>query len=385
MGLSSSKSKTTTNQTTTPVISQPYDEAFKGFTNKITDFVNTDPTQYVAPASQLQQQAFNRAQNLGAGTPHIKAASDYAASAANAPASSVSLGGYKAPTIDNVKVGSASTYGGAQLDDPARLIQYMQDYQNPYSKQVIDAALADYDQQAGMQRAAMAADAGKTAAFGGSRYGIAQGQLEGELARGRAATEANLLDQQYRLAAQLAGTDAGAANQFALQQGSLTQQAGLANMDAINNFRLQQAQLNQQTALSQADLRAQSAKSAADAANQQSIANAQLAEQQYQRQLAAAGLESNLAQTAGSQELADLSATAQLGDTQRQIQRDTLNAVPTQLQLAGQLYSELYPGIYAGQNMTGSSTTTSSPAWGPMVLGSALQAAGTAASGGFKF
>jgi hypothetical protein len=375
---SKSKSKSTTtqntNQTTTPVVSSPYSQSFQGFTGQIDDFMASDPTQYVAPTSALQQQAFDMAGNLGAGNQHIDAASGYAASAANAPASTVSLGGYSAP-----KLGNASTYGGATLADPAQLLAYMDDYQNPYTEQVIDATMDDFDEYAGSQQAAMAANAAKTAAFGGSRYGIAEGQLGGELARGRASTIAALRDGGYRLAAQLAGVDAGAANQFTMQEGDWRQQAGLANMGAKNQFALTQAGMNENAA-----------QFGANAKNQQSMANASLLEQQYARALAAAGIETNLGQLAGSQELAQLAAMAELGAMQRGIESEYTNAIPTQLQMGAGLYGSLNPGLYAGSNtvgtMTGTNTQTqSSGGLGSFLVplaGSAMQAVGTAYSGG---
>lgn len=381
---SKKKTTSTTNQTQTPVISEPYNSAFQGFTGQINDFMASDPTQYVAPASPLQEQAFGMAQNLGAGNAHIDTASGYAASAANAPASTVSLGGYDAPKLGGPALGSATTYGGAELADPRMLHEFMDNYQNPYTEQVIDATMADFDEYSGAQRAAMAADAAKTAAFGGSRYGIAQGQLEGELARGRASTIAALLDQKYRLGAQLAGVDAGSSNQFALQQGAWDQQAGLASMDAMNSFGMANMNARNQFALSQAELDANAAQFGANAENQQSLTNASLLEQQYLRELQAAGIETNLAQLAGSQELAQLGAVAGLGEVQRGISSEYANAVPTQLQIGSNLYGSLYPGLYTGTNMTGTGTSTEKSgglgSWLPQVAGSAMQAAAVAFS-----
>lgn len=381
---SKKKTTTSTNQTQTPVISEPYSSSFQGFTGQIDDFMASDPTQYVAPASPLQEQAFGMAQNLGAGNAHIDAASGYAANAANAPASSVELGGYNASTYGGAQLGSATLYGGADLADPRMLSEYMDNYQNPYTEQVIDATMADFDEYSGTQRAAMAADAAKTAAFGGSRYGIAQGQLEGELARGRASTQAALLDQKYRLAAQLAGVDAGAANQFSLTQGGWDQQAGLASMDALNNFALQQAQLKQQAGLASMDATNSASAFGANAANQQSMTNASLLEQQYLRELQAAGIETNLGQLAGSQELAQLGAVAELGGVQRGIESEYTNALPTQLQMGSQLYGSLYPGLYTGTNTVGTGTSTEKSgglgSWLPQVAGSAMQAGAMAFS-----
>jgi hypothetical protein len=376
MGSKKTKTKTTenVNTTTKPVISEPYSTSFQNFTGQIDDFMASDPTKYVAPASELQNLAFEQAKNLGAGNEHIGKASGYAAQAANAPASKVSLQGYQAP-----KLGAASTYAGATLADPRLIAQYMDAYRNPYTGQVIDATMAEFDEYAGSQRARMAADAAKTAAFGGSRYGIAEGQMEGELARGRASTIANLLDRSFMNAAQLGSVDAGAANQYGLHQADLRQQAGLANMGARNQF-----------ALTQAGLNADAAQFGANAANQQSMANASLLEQQYQRALAAAGIETNLGQLAGSQELAQLGAVAELGGVQRGIQSEYTNAVPTQLQMGASLYGSLDPALYAGTNttgtMTGTSTQKTSGGVLPMLAGSALQAgAATYGGGGWTF
>lgn len=352
MGLSSSKTKTKTDQTQTPVVSQPYDAAFKGFTGKIGDFLATDPHQYVAPASELQNKAFADAQHLGSYKPYLDAASASANAGTGAAAQSQAA-----------KVGPVATYGGAKLGPASMISQTMGAYKDPYQQQVIDSAMSDYDQYAGQQRAMQQADAGKTAAFGGSRYGVAQGQLEGELARGRSSVESNLLHQGFLTAAQLGGQDTSAINSFLSQQANLTQGAGLANMDARNAASSQQANLSQQT----------------------NLANQAAQNEQYQRQLQAAALQAQLAQTASSSELAGLGATAALGGTQRDIASAYTNAVPTQLQMAGSLYSSLYPGIYAGQNTKGTSTSTSTQPWGPILAAAAGSAAQAAATGGMKF
>lgn len=477
--MGSSKTKTKTNQTTTPVISEPYKTAFSGFTNQIGDFLEMDPTQFVAPPSELQLSAFDQAGNLGGWEQYLNQAAGYANQAANAPASQVTATGYNAPDVPDAyqfggaQLGPANTFGGAQLGpaaqaqaaqlgqaqgyqlpnlgsasqvDPARLLSFMQDYQNPYTQQVIDATLADFDEYAGTQRAGLAAGAGATGAFGGSRYGIAEGQLEGELARGRATTQASLLDQQYRLAAQLAGQDAGyqqqaglanqaannqfglaqfgagidqsrygadVANQFAMQNVGYQQQANLANQDAMNNFMLQQGLLDQQTGevnmnalnqfamqqglldqqtgqyntdalnnflMTQVGLDADSAKYYADAMNQASFQNANLLEQSYLRDLQASGQLGDLSQLYGQQSLADLGMTAQLGDVQRSLESEYLNAYPTQLQLAGNLYSQISPTIYSGANMTGKNTSTTSGGWLAPLAGSAMQAGAIAFS-----
>jgi hypothetical protein len=644
--MGSTKTKTTTVQNTTPTVTQPYSGAFQDYTGLIGDFLDMDPTQFVAPPSDLQTQAFSDANNLGGWQPYLSQAGSLAGSVAAAPTTQVTATGYQAPTagdpslLSGAQLAPASTYGGTTLGSPtqtqsaqvgsatgytapqigsvagptataaqqtsigsaptvslsgynlpqlgqasqvgtygynapqlgdaalsssegllgdaSRLKDFMGDYQNPYTQQVIDATLADFDEYAGTQRAAQDAQAGLTGAFGGSRYGIMEGQLEGELARGRASTQAALLDQQYRLAAELGGQDMNAANQFALtnagmglqtnlanqsaqnmygleqaglseragqynasnalqsglanqdasnqfalsqygagidaarygadasnqsqlvnqdaaaqfsmaqfgadtqrasqfadalnvasqmgfqgdiqtalaqagfdadaaqyfasmvnqfqmQQGSFDQQTNLANQDAVNNFMLQQGLFDQQTGqlntdamnqfalqqglldqqtgtlnmeatnnflMTQLGLDADAARYYADALNQASFQNADLTEQSYLRDLQAAGLYGDLSQQYSTQSLADLGMTADLGTLQRSLEAEYLNAYPTQLQLAGNLYSQLSPTIYSGAAMTGTNTskTGGTGTWLPQLAGSAMQAGAVAFS-----
>jgi hypothetical protein len=333
--MGSSKTTTKTGSTQTPVVSEPYKTDFANYTGQIGEFLDTDPTQYVAPPSSLQMQAFGDASGLGGWEQYLNQAQTLASGAAAAPTTQVSATGYQAPTVPDAnlyggtQLGAASTYGGTQLapattyggaqlapattfggaqlnpatqtqaaqvgsatgyslpqlgqasqvgstgynaaladpsqyalGDPSRISQFMGDYQNPYTSQVIDATLADFDEYAGTQRAAQDAQAGLTGAFGGSRYGIMEGQLEGELSRGRASTQAALLDQQYRLAAQLGQYDAGSANQFALERAGMGLNTALANQQSLN----QAGQYNATNAL-------QSALSNQQANNQFSLTN----------------------------------------------------------------------------------------------------------------
>lgn len=634
----SKKTTTKINQTTTPSVTEPYNTAFSDFTGQIGDFLAMDPTQFVAPPSQLQTQAFSDAQNLGGWQDYLNQATSYANQYASHPATQVTATGYQAPTVPDpyqfggaqlgqaatyggTTLGPASTYGGAQLGpaaqmtatgyqaptingvagpqaygaqqtnvgqaptvnlggynlpqlgdasqvgnfgynaalasaqgllgDPSRIKDFMADYQNPYTQQVIDASTAKFDEDAGRRQAELAAQGAIGGAFGGSRFGIAEGTLQGSLARERADLQARLLDEQYKTAAGLAGSDASAfnqfglvrgqmglqtalanqasqnqagqfnassalqsalanqqannqfgltrygagidqarygadasnqgqlanqnmlaqfamaqfgadtqsaqqfasalnqaslagyqgdlqtaltqagmdadqaryyadamnqagitnmnaLNQFTLQQGNLTQQAGLANQDAINNFMLQQGLLDQQTGQmnmdalnqfalqqglldqqtgqfntqalnqflqTQVGLDADAAKYYADALNQASFTNANLTEQDYLRELQAAGLLGDLGQQYGQQSLADLGMTADLGTLQRSLEEAYLNAYPTQLQLAGNLYSQISPSIYTGSTTIGKNTTKESGGLLNQVVGSALQAA----------
>lgn len=575
---SKTKTSSTSAATTTPTTAEPYGSTFVDYTAGITDFLGMDPTQFVAPTSQLQQQAIDGASNLGAWQGYLDQAGTYADAYADAPATQVDAAGYYAPQLGGAytwggtglapasqyggtQLGQASQYGGTQLGqaaqmqagqlgqastyraptiggvagptayragqtnignapeiDARRTLEYMNDYRNPYTQEVIDSTLADFDEYGGQRMAAQDADAAKTKAFGGSRYGIAEAQLEGELARGRASTAASLRDQQFKTAAQLgqadasmagqadmanrdaqmqfamaqfgvdsqaagqfanamnmasqagyqgnlqtaltqAGFDADSAryysdamNQFAMQQGQMNQQAsqinmgalndfavqqgmwsqetGLANTSTLNNFMMQQGLLDQQTGqmnmdalnqfamqqglldqqtgqmnmeamnnflMTQVGLDADASKYYADALNQASFANANLQEQSYQRMMEAGGMYGDMSQFYGAQSLNDLNAMGQFGTLDRSIQSEYMNAYPTQLQLAGNLYSQLYPGLYSGTNQTGSGTSTQKTSglgtWLPQLAGAALTAGATvfggpvagAAAGGITF
>lgn len=513
MGLSSSKTKTSTNQTTTPTVTEPYKTEFANYTNQIGDFLAMDPTQFVAPPSELQTQAFSDAQNLGGWQTYLNQAANYANQYASQPTTHVTATGYQAPTINGVQgpqaysaqqtnigqaptvnlggynlpqLGNASQVGNfgysapqlgdaalanyqGLLGDPSRIKDFMADYQNPYTQQVIDATTAKFDEDAGRRQAELAAQGAMGGAFGGSRFGIAEGTLQGSLARERADLQARLLDEQYKTAAGLAGSDASAYNQFGLARGQMGLQTALSNQAAQNQFSLERAGLSEragqfnasnalqsalanqqannqfdltrygagidqarygadasnqgqlanqnmlaqyaqtqfgadtqaaqqfasamnqmslagyqgdlQTALTQAGMNADQARYYADALNQANMANANFTEQDYQRQLQAAGLLGDLSQQYGQQNLADLGMTADLGTLQRSLEAEYLNAYPTQLQLAGNLYSQLSPALYSGTNMTGTSTAKTSGGWLSGLLGSGLQAAASTYGG----
>lgn len=155
------------NQTVTPTNPSWVTGALQGYTGQVGQWAaNTNPRDLVAPASPLQQQAFSQAaaMNGASGQP----AYDY--------------------------FGRAAELGNAGSGSAAGLIG---DYMSPYQGQVIDAAMADYDANAGRLRAAQAAQGAANKAFGGSRYGVQEAQTEGELGRGRSGILANLLNQGY--------------------------------------------------------------------------------------------------------------------------------------------------------------------------------------------
>jgi hypothetical protein len=144
---------------------------------------------------------------------------------------------------------ASDTLNGVPNVQGQSVLDNLSAYYNPFQSQVLNPAMADYDYQAGQTRAAQAAQAAQGGAFGGSRYGVQAAQTEGDLARGRAATEGGLLNQMYTQATGLSAGDAAnrqaamLANQnAALQKGGLLTNLGTAEATtAGKNVELQNA------------------------------------------------------------------------------------------------------------------------------------------------
>jgi hypothetical protein len=454
MGLSTSKSTQTQNQnttqtgTTTPNAPSWVTDGLQNYIGGIDAMSGADPSSFVAGASPLQQQAWNNAGALGGQNGNFAAASQIAMNAANAPASTMpDAAGYTAArgnastytpaTLANPREASATGYNAAQTGgvniDPTtnahatdasahQASEYMGAYNNPYQQQVIDTTLAGYDRNTAQQAAQMQAQAAKAGAFGGSRYGLAQGQFAADTGLNRASTEAQLRSQGFDKAAQLGANDAGAfsqaslfnaqnqtgvnqgnaaaANARAQAQAGLTSQLGLANMGSQNEAAqfgagaLNQASaLNQgasnQFSLAQAGMQTDAAHYAADAnnANTQgylgradqaaaqgaqsqnaaSLFNAQQGEQGLNRQLQASQLLGGLGNDYATNTRADIGAMGALGDQQRGIEQAYDLAPLAQLQSAGALFGATPYQALVGQSvnssgtMNGTTTTTQSP------------------------
>jgi len=176
-----------------------YAEKLMDVTGQPVDYSKIYGTQYVAPESALQQQAYGLAGGLGAYQPYLQAAQ-----AATGPTA------YQA-------------------------------YMSPYQQDVIGTALQEYDIQAqkglmGIPQAAIA-----QGAFGGGREGVARAEYQSASDRNRAALQAQLLQQGFGQAQQLA------ANQFS-QQMNLAQQAPtllgqqIAGLSSLGSQQTAQAQ-----------------------------------------------------------------------------------------------------------------------------------------------
>lgn len=80
--------------------------------------------------------------------------------------------------------------------------QGYESFMSPFQQEVIDSTMSDYQQELARQQSQLGLGAGN--AFGGSRFGVAQGELGAQGARGMASQLANLRQQGFSQANQLA-------------------------------------------------------------------------------------------------------------------------------------------------------------------------------------
>jgi hypothetical protein len=110
-----------------------------------------------------------------------------------------------------------------------------QQFMSPYQQDVIDATMADMQTKLAEQQAQLGASAGQ--AFGGGRFGVAQGQLASSGAIGQALAAAQLREQGFNTAQQLASN----AFQQSLAQAQAAQQQAGQNVSLLGTA--QQGQL----------------------------------------------------------------------------------------------------------------------------------------------
>lgn len=116
-----------------------------------------------------------------------------------------------APTLANLAASGNPAYSApanvsAQMIAARRGSEFLNDYQNPYQSQVIDASLNQFDQDRAEARNSLRAN--NAGAFGNKRYGVAEGQFEADSALGRAGLGANLRSTGFNTAAGFGMQDA---------------------------------------------------------------------------------------------------------------------------------------------------------------------------------
>ena len=176
-------------------------QAVGGF--KGADLAKTMGPQFVAGLSPLQQQAISQAGGLGSYAPYLQTAASQAGEAAT-------------------QAGLAGKYMG-----PTAYQQFM----SPYQQDVIGTTLQEYDIQSQKGLPQLAAQAIGAGAFGGGREGVQRAEYQAASDRNRAALQAQLLQQGFGQAQQLAGQAFGQQQALASQQQALSnQQQALAQL-----------------------------------------------------------------------------------------------------------------------------------------------------------
>jgi hypothetical protein len=208
LGGSKSKSKTTAsrtyNETTTPTVPEWASTLTQGQAGRIGGLGGMDPNSLIAPANPLQQRAAATVADLSGHWWNLN----------------------KATAVQRAAMGA-----GANTAQSASLLDGLDNYMSPYRKDVVDAALSDYDFGAGQTRAQQDLEMLGAGAFGGSGQALTRSMTEDGLARGRATTSANLLDQMFQRGSALSSEDAGRRQQsghFNAQQQDAAQQRQLA-------------------------------------------------------------------------------------------------------------------------------------------------------------
>jgi len=130
-----------------------------------------------------------------------------------------------------------------------------QQFMSPYQQDVIDATLQDYDLQAQKGLGSISQQAIASGAFGGAREGVAEAEYRSLSDRNRAALQAQLLQQGFGQANQLASQQYQ--QQLGLgsaQQGFLGQDVGALTTLGANLQAQRQAELGAQQQLAQQQL-----------------------------------------------------------------------------------------------------------------------------------
>lgn len=357
MGLSSKTVRTKSNKTatTTPNVPSFFQEPVNNYYGKVNDILNANPQSFTTPASYLQNYAFENASTLGnpggydtalmqtlnarndlnniaptqvSYVPNMGPLKSTNVASVNGPsvsqASLASLNpvtkagyqGYSSPQLGNASTVNLGGYTANQVGDVGSfldntvervngesLLNNLQSYMNPYLRDVVDTSATDYDNYADQQRAELARKGAAAKAFGGSGYALAQGQAEGDLARGRASLLAGLRSDAFNTGLNASNLDA-----------ARRQEAGIFNAGAQNDRDLARGQLGMQGALFNAGALNDAAAFGANAGNQGQLFNAGV---QNDFRLAQAGYDADAARFGASAyntaQLADAAAANQYG------------------------------------------------------------------------
>ena len=303
-----SSSQSTSTATRTPTNPEWVTSGLQGLGGKIMGLADQDPRSFVAGPSALQSQVFGDAAKLTT-SPRFNQAGDIFNRVAGAGANTYEAQGYDAERFN-----------------ASSLLEGLDKYMSPYTGDVVNTALADYDFGAGETRANQALDEARSGAFGGSGAAITRALTEDSLTRGRGALSAGLRDTAFTRGAGLSATDAGFRNQ-----------AAAANAAAAN----------------------QAAAFRAQAANEAGRFNAGAMETALARQLSAGGALQGLGAQEGADTRSNLALQGALGTDQRAIEQAQAAAPLSVLQALSGTFSGLPLNLLSGETQTGSQQSSS--------------------------
>jgi hypothetical protein len=298
-----STSQSTSTATRTPTNPEWVTSGVRGLSERTQSLLGRDPRSFVAGPSALQTKAFGGAANL-ATSPRFNQAGDIFNQVAGAGANTYEAQGYD-----------------AERYDASSLLEGLDKYMSPYTGDVVNTALADYDFGAGETRANQALDEARSGAFGGSGAAITRALTEDSLTRGRGALSAGLRDTAFTRGAGLSATDAGFRNQ-----------AAAANAAAAN----------------------QAAAFRAQAANEAGRFNAGAMDTALARQLSAGGALQGLGAQEGADTRANVALQGQLGADQQAIDQALAGADISVLNEIAKIYGGLPLNLFTGDTSTGS-------------------------------
>jgi len=336
------KTQSTQNSTATVTPNNPtwVTQGLESVGGALQGLMGRDPRSFVAGPSALQTKAFGDGMNLTS-SPFFGQAGEIIGKVAGAGPNTYSATTGEAVGYDPTMAEAASYTASSGLEGLDR-------YMSPYTGQVVDAALADFDYGAGQTRASQALDEARSGAFGGSGAAIGRSLTEGELARGRAATSANLRDQGFTRGAGLSFQDAAMRNE-----------AARYNADALNRVNLANADSRNQALAALASSRNQFGLANMDALNNAGRFNAQAMDTALARQLSAGGALADLGTASGNDARANVNLQGQLGADQRAIEQALAASPLTVLQQIASTYGGLPLNLLSGSTTTGSGTSNS--------------------------
>lgn len=159
----------------------------------------TAPTTTVAPFNQDQLDMFDMVRGFTGNTADLSGViSGYGDLAAKGPYTlGAGPGAISASTIDPQSISGR------------RALDFMGDYESKYTGDVVDAALSDLNAQRGQTQVRSNLSAAAGGAYGGSRHGIRDAQVEDDYLRNVASTTANLRDRAFTQALGAGQADAG--------------------------------------------------------------------------------------------------------------------------------------------------------------------------------